>query len=279
MSDPYSATRNGKLLQLFAAIWFMFFNVWGAIIGPTIIVLLIFTSSKYWIFVITYLFWIWVIDKNTAAEGGRRWERMRNWKLWAHFKNYFPICLKKDGEFDLKPNKNYLFCTFPHGLLSIGMFSSFATACEDFAHLFPKHKPYVFTYDVKFRLPIYREYLLCMGMCTVTPDSLNSVLGSKAGGNIGVLAVGFPYEGYCPKSYTIVLKNQKGFVKQAIKNGCSLVPVITFGEEDVFKQIDDQKAIFFRRFQEFFKLFVGFVPAVFHKNGILPKRKAIHVIG
>ncbi|KAB0800585.1 hypothetical protein PPYR_06347 [Photinus pyralis] len=279
MSEQEQTSSNGRrLLELFAAVWFMSFNIWGALIGPIIIVFLIFTSSKFWIFVVAYLVWIWVLDRNTAAEGGRRCEWMRKWKLWAHFKNYFPVYLKQSVDFQLQPNKNYLFCAFPHGLLSVGVFSSFVTASEDFAQLFPKHKPYVFTFDVKFRLPIYREYLLSMGMCTGTPDSLHSVLGTRKGGNIGVLVVGRPSPENYPRNYTIVLKNQKGFVKQAIKNGCALVPVIAFGEDDIFRQIDKPKTTFFRPFQDFFQIFMGLAPSVFLKNGLLPKRKAIHVI-
>lgn len=40
-------------------------------------------------------------------------------------KNYFPATLERLPWVELDPKKNYLFCCFPHGMLSLGVFCSF----------------------------------------------------------------------------------------------------------------------------------------------------------
>ena len=39
-----------------------------------------------------------------------------------------------------------------------------------------------------------------------------------------------------PKTMILYLKNRKGFIRLALKHGVSLVPVISFGENDVFRE-------------------------------------------
>jgi len=63
----------------------------------------------------------------------------------------------------------------------------------------------------------------------------------------------------------------------------SLVPVFSFGENDLFHQIDNPDGSALRHFQVSFKKLVGFSPPVFYGPGIcncfLPFRKPLHTIG
>jgi len=63
----------------------------------------------------------------------------------------------------------------------------------------------------------------------------------------------------------------------------SLVPVFSFGENDLFHQVDNPAGSALRRFQESFKKVAGFTPPVFYGPGILncflPFRKPLHTIG
>lgn len=40
---------------------------------------------------------------------------VRNWSIWKHFSNYFPVDVIKTA--DLPNDRNYLICISPHGLL------------------------------------------------------------------------------------------------------------------------------------------------------------------
>lgn len=50
-------------------------------------------------------------------------------------RDYFPIELIKTA--DLKPEKNYIFCYHPHGVISLGAISNFATEATGFSEKFP----------------------------------------------------------------------------------------------------------------------------------------------
>jgi Diacylglycerol acyltransferase len=40
-----------------------------------------------------------------------------------------------------------------------------------------------------------------------------------------------------PGTYNLVLKKRLGFIKLALRNGASLVPVLSFGENDLWDQV------------------------------------------
>ena len=64
---------------------------------------------------------------------------------------------------DLPLDQNYLFAAYPHGVLSSGVFSTFATAGLKFEEEFNGLKPYPCTLNIMFRLPVVREYVLWSG--------------------------------------------------------------------------------------------------------------------
>ncbi|KAJ6617792.1 2-acylglycerol O-acyltransferase 2, partial [Pseudolycoriella hygida] len=170
---------------------------------------------------------------------------VRNWGLWKWFINYFPVDLVKTAE--LPPDRNYLVCIFPHGLLSIGGFLNFASNYSKWSTLFPGVRPRFTTLVLNYYIPIYRELLLSLGMSTVSAKSLTAILKesndpthkSNSDGftsSAAGLVVGGEREQRhaAPNIYKFVLKNRKGFVKIALKTGASLVPAISFGENNIF---------------------------------------------
>jgi hypothetical protein len=43
-----------------------------------------------------------------------------------------------------------------------------------------------------------------------------------------------------PKTLDLVLQKRKGFAKLALTTGCSLVPILTFGENDIFVRLENR---------------------------------------
>ena len=43
----------------------------------------------------------------------------RDWITWTYFQKYFPIELVKTA--DLDPNRKYLMCSHPHGVMCAGL--------------------------------------------------------------------------------------------------------------------------------------------------------------
>lgn len=64
---------------------------------------------------------------------------------------------------DLPTDKNYLFCVYPHGVLSISSFITFCTEACDFEKIFPKIDRYRITLDSNFYAPFSREFYLSTG--------------------------------------------------------------------------------------------------------------------
>lgn len=137
-------------------------------------------------------------------------------------------------------------------------------------------------------MPFFRELALSLGGIMASEKSLNYVLSKPEGGNVVVLMVGGAAEAFnCrPGSYKLVLRKRKGFVRIALKNGTPLVPVFSFGETDVFSQVENPEGSKIRRMQEWLKKYIGLAPAIpvgrgfFQYNyGIVPRRKPVTTVG
>ena len=102
--------------------------------------------------------------------------------------------------------------------------------------MFPGITNTLLTLDSNFRIPLYREYALAMGLASVSRESCENLLskGGINGEGMGrgiTIVVGGARESLDAEPHTLrlVLKRRKGFVKLAVRNGADLVPVLGFG--------------------------------------------------
>ncbi|XP_050523969.1 2-acylglycerol O-acyltransferase 2-A-like isoform X2 [Daktulosphaira vitifoliae] len=181
-----------------------------------------------------YIGWILYENKYTCPEK-LRFNFVRYCLIWKHFKDYFPMMLVKT--YDLPADKTYLFVVHPHGLLGWGQFSNLITCVGPFRKIFPGINTYLHVLGVHFCIPFHREVLMSHGLRDSSERTISKILNGKKG-NASVLLVGGVVEAF--KSYpgpiTIVINNRKGFVRIALKTGASLVPVFSFGENNVYKK-------------------------------------------
>ncbi|XP_020941918.1 2-acylglycerol O-acyltransferase 2-A [Sus scrofa] len=244
---PASSSCLRQSLQVFAVLqWvFSFLGLAQVCLAALILVLL----GRAWILAVLYLVWLYR-DRNTPWEGGRRSAWVRNWAIWSHFRDYFPISLVKTAELD--PSRNYVFGIHPHGVMVIGAFSNFCTDATGFSHLFPGLRPHLLMLPCWFNLPIFRDYIMCAGLVSSDKASASYLLSRPQGGQVAVLSVGGPLEALeaKPGALTLRIRNQKGFVKLALEHGASLVPVFSFGENELFQQFPNPPGSWVRRAQE-----------------------------
>jgi 1-acyl-sn-glycerol-3-phosphate acyltransferase len=276
-----------RRLQTMAVLFFLFvFLQWVSLIGIATILYLL-TTDYYWISLF-YIAWYY-IDYDACHYGGRTVKWCREWKLWKHFCNYFPITLVKTA--DLDPNRNYLMCIHPHGIMSFSALGNFGTEATGFSAQFPGLTPHLLTLEAQFYAPFMRELFMMSGACAASARSLRHILTNqrkceKKGQACGLIVGGAAesLEAF-PGKYKLILKNRKGFVRMALQTGTSLVPVFSFGENDLFFSMPNPKNSMLRRFQEKFKKWSNFGLPMFwgrgifnYSFGILPHRKPIHTV-
>ncbi|KAF3840701.1 hypothetical protein F7725_006563, partial [Dissostichus mawsoni] len=202
--------------------------------------------------------------------GGRKTTFVRNWRVWEHLRDFFPI-------------KNYVVGIHPHGIMCVGAFTCFSTESCGFKELFPGLTSNLVTLAGVFRLPLFREY----AMFTVSKKSLTHLLTNRGKGNAVVIVIGGAAESLAsaPGVNILVMRQRKGFFVTVILplmifHRADLVPVYAFGENELFKQVILSEGSLGRRLQELFKKIIGFAPCLFvgEHMGILPYRNPITTV-
>ncbi|KAF2499239.1 DAGAT-domain-containing protein [Lophium mytilinum] len=243
-----------------------------------------------WPIVLPYSLYVLFSHAGTDGKLSHRSERWRRSSIWSLFASYYPARLHRSAE--LPPTRKYIFGYHPHGIISHGAWAAFATEALGFSQLFPGITNTLLTLDANFRIPLYREYALRMGLASVSRESCEALLthGGPNGEGMGraiTIVVGGARESLDarPGTFRLVLKRRKGFVKIAIRTGADLVPVLGFGENDIYDQVDAKTHPWVHKFQLLVKKIMGFTVPLFHARGIfnydvgmMPYRRPLNVV-
>lgn len=226
---------------------------------------LLLSIPPFWPLIIVYL--IWIYFDNAPQSGGRRSKWARRLKIWRYFAEYYPVSLIKSA--DLPPDKPYVFGYHPHGIIGMGAIANFATAATEFPSSFPGITPHLLTLNSNFNIPIYRDILMALGLCSVSKKSCERIL-RKGNGNAITIVVGGASESLSarPGTANLTLRKRLGFIKIAIRNGADLVPVFSFGENDIYSQLINEEGSKLHLFQKWFQRLFGFTLPIFHGRGI-----------
>ena len=231
-------------------------------------------------FMAAYLVYMAFIDQS-QRNGRKKSFPFRNLRWWRFFKDFFPITLHRTVP--LSPDHRYIFGYHPHGIIGFGAISCFATEAHDFGKLFPGLDVYLVTLPVNFRIPFLREIYLALGLLDASKETFRSILSGGSGKAIAVV-VGGAAESLKsePGKMDLTIKSRKGFVRQAFLHDALLVPVLGFGETDVFGII---RSAWLLRVQQALQKRLGFAMPLFHGRGIfqyhfgiLPHRRPIKVV-
>ncbi|KIY65800.1 DAGAT-domain-containing protein [Cylindrobasidium torrendii FP15055 ss-10] len=238
-----------------------------------------------WPAIAVYLFWIHFLDK-APWRGARPSPWFRSCAWWQDYAKYYPASLKKEA--DLPADRPYVFGYHPHGIIGMGAFATFATEATGWSKEFPGITPHLLTLDSNFKLPIYRDIALNLGVASVSKRSCTNILKKGAGQSVTIV-VGGAAESLSarPGTADLTVKKRLGFIKLAITNGADLVPVFSFGENDIFDQMPNEKGTAVYYFQKRFQAIFGFTLPLFHGRamlnynlGLMPyRRPMIAVVG
>lgn len=170
------------------------------------------------------------------SDGGRSWDAVReNDSIWSAFTSYFNANLIPVGELKEEGEK-YIFGFHPHGILPFTIFWSTRGALWKKAY--GKLKVDVLAASIMFWVPPMREMMMWCGGRNVSQTSFRRALDENRsivlvpGGQREIL------HSRIDRDTMTLVKKHKGFVRLAIKHGASLVPVLSFGEEQILGNID-----------------------------------------
>lgn len=181
--------------------------------------------------------------------------------------------------------RKYIFGYHPHGIIGMGAFGGIATEGANWSKLFPGIPVSLMTLTNNFRVPLYREYLMSLGVASVSKKSCKALL--KRNQSICIV-VGGAQESLLarPGVMDLVLHKRKGFVRLGMEVGnVSLVPIMAFGENDLYDQVSNDKSSKLYRFQQFVKNFLGFTLPLMHARGVfnydvglVPYRRPVNIV-
>ena len=244
-----------------------------------------------WPLLLPYTLYLLLSNAGTSGTLFYRSNYLRSLRYWSLFASYFPARLHRSTP--LPPTRKYIFGYHPHGIISHGAFAAFVTEALGFSQLFPGITNTLLTLDSNFRIPLYRDYLLLLGLASVSRSSCLNLLGQGGQNGEGMgraitIVVGGARESLDSQPHTLrlVLKRRKGFVKLAVKTGADLVPVLAFGENDLYDVVvGDHKHPTLRKLQLAMKKGLGWTIPLFHARGVfnydvglMPYRRHLDIV-
>eukprot|EP00747_Dinoflagellata_sp_TGD_P188822 gnl/TRDRNA2_/TRDRNA2_48350_c0_seq1.p1 gnl/TRDRNA2_/TRDRNA2_48350_c0~~gnl/TRDRNA2_/TRDRNA2_48350_c0_seq1.p1 ORF type:complete len:368 (-),score=27.45 gnl/TRDRNA2_/TRDRNA2_48350_c0_seq1:80-1183(-) len=232
-----------------------------------------------------YLAWAWLLDQAPCRGGyAACWrsgltEFLRAGFWWRWAASYFPVKLYRSVP--LPPEAGpYIFVCHPHGIIGISPMTNFGTDATDYSKLFPGLPVHLLGHSAIFRIPIFREWCLLHGHGSVDRKTCLALLRE---GHCIALAPGGAKESLecTPGTMRLFLQRRRGFVKLALQTGAALVPVIGFGENELYATVQFRQGSLCRRLQEILQACLGFALPLFCGRRwmpLLPKRLPVSTV-
>ncbi|KAK6108844.1 Diacylglycerol acyltransferase family protein [Brugia pahangi] len=238
--------------------------------------------TPWWPIILLYLTWF-IYDHKSPKCGGYPSTWCRTQSIHKYFARYFPIHLHITTP--LAHGKNYLIGSHPHGIISMNTYANFVTNGTGLFEKLPGMTVRVCTLVSQFWIPLRREWAMLHGLIDCSKESLHYVLNSSIN-NIVVLIVGGAEEALDahPGSHMLTLSKRKGFIKIAIETGAQLVPMYSFGENELFEQVNNPEGSSLRCFQSKLKKIMKCSLPIYHGCGLfsnfgpLPYNKPIDTV-
>lgn len=118
-----------------------------------------------------------------------------------------------------------------------------------------------------FQLPLWREWIMALGFVDVSRESIDHLLST---GRSAVVVLGGAQEALeaKPGVCRLVVEKRRGIIRMALRHGARLVPCYTWGENELWGQVENPEGSWLRWLQEAFKHVFKWSPVVIVGRGI-----------
>tara|TARA_B100001769_G_C22049513_1_gene564158 strand:- start:186 stop:1262 length:1077 start_codon:yes stop_codon:yes gene_type:complete len=173
-------------------------------------------------------------------------------------------------------NKQYLLAIYPHGIIPVGSIGCFVLPiCKNIKNTIPillGNNIHTGVASFCFYIPLLRDLFLFVGAIDCSKPIIEKFI--KNNYSIALFVGGAEeakFSGY--GNTNIIVKSRKGFLKLALENNLTIVPIYTFGNNNIYKSYD----------KDFYNIFYYFkrITGIWFPRGkiILTKNNFVSVIG
>jgi len=269
---------NHKRLQTFALVGTLL-----SLPGALLLTALLLRNRKTRPYMLGFLLWQLFLDNSPTKGTALVSKRLRKMAWWKYVSEYFPVRVLKTAE--LAPEKGpYIIGCFPHGIIPFSVFCNWFTNGTNMDEKFPGLEWRIALLKISTQIPFFAQLMKVLGAITTDRSSMENSL--KSGKSV-VIVPGGAEESLLsrPSELAIIIRNRKGFIKVAVDQGVPLVPVLAFGENLVYNQMQLTPGgvgdNFIRKFKEWTRFVVPLISGrgIFQKFfGVLPHRREIVMV-
>ena len=190
--------------------------------------------------------------------------------IWKYLMRYFSGSITVEEPLD--PQKQYIFCAFPHGCCTVNHGLTMTDACGMLSQVYPGNRRDLAA-SVLFFIPVIREILLLWG--NVDAGGATAHYNLKKSRSLMIFVGGEKEQLLTqPHHHQIVVRERKGFIKLSLQYGCPLVPMYCFGENELYF-VSDFLLDFRKYLQHNFQIGIPICFGVF--GTLIPYKVALNV--
>ena len=161
------------------------------------------------------------------------WVQKKNRLVGSHLVHNIQETFILKGNLSEIPDGPVLYIAHPHGLFSMAPFLHWASGVTQWPS---EKKVHMAIHSVFFSIPIVREVCESFGVVEATDSEIRAVL--EKGESVALLTGGVQEISlYEPGKMILNLRKRKGFARIAKELNVPIVPVLTFGENELFPPV------------------------------------------
>lgn len=159
-------------------------------------------------------------------------EYLQPFIFFSSFLLFYTYRIVRQEGYHHDPSRKYIIAMHPHGLIAVSHLSNVIAN----PHAFPGLDTCIATVTANFEIPFWREAILGLSAIDARPASVKAALEK---GKAVCIVIGGAEESLDarPGHQDLTLNKRLGFVRIAIQEGADLIPVFSFGENDLYEQL------------------------------------------